>query len=124
MKYRGQADRRSRAKRGRREARHARHRAGSALQRAGDPHFAAAANAHELLARVELAERHPVPLARHAAALRAIGQHTGNDRLRATASWADGAAAALNGQPEEARNLALTAARGHASLACGQDEGE
>jgi predicted ATPase/DNA-binding CsgD family transcriptional regulator len=75
-----------------------------ALGRAGDPHFAAAANAHELLARVDLAERHPVPLARHAAALRAIGQRTGSDRLRATASWADGAAAALNGQPEEARN--------------------
>ena len=74
-----------------------------AFKRFGDPHFAAAANAHELLARVELAERHSGPLGRHAAALRAAGQHTGNDRLLAIASWADGAAALLRGQPEEAR---------------------
>jgi predicted ATPase/DNA-binding CsgD family transcriptional regulator len=74
-----------------------------AFKRFGDPHFAAAANAHELLARVELAERRAGPLGRHAAALRAAGQHTGNDRLLAIASWADGAAALLRGQPEEAR---------------------
>ena len=52
---------------------------------------------------MELAERRAGPLGRHAAALRAAGQHTGNDRLLAIASWADGAAALLRGQPEEAR---------------------
>ena len=76
-----------------------------ALKRFGDPHFAGAANAHELLARVELAERRAAPLGRHAAALRAAGQHTGNDRLLAIASWADGAAALLRGQTEQARGL-------------------
>ena len=74
-----------------------------AVKRFGDQHFAGAANAHELLARLELAERRAGPLGRHAAALRAAGQHTGNDRLLAIANWADGAAALLNGQPAEAK---------------------
>ena len=74
-----------------------------ALKHLGNLHFAGAANAHELLARLELAERRAGPLGRHAVALRAAAQHTGNDRLLAIANWADGAAALLNRQPEEAR---------------------
>ncbi len=76
-----------------------------AMRRFGDPHFAAAANAHELLARLELAERRPDPLRRHAAALRATGQHTGNPRLQALAGWADGNAALLTGELTEAASL-------------------
>jgi predicted ATPase/DNA-binding CsgD family transcriptional regulator len=75
-----------------------------AMRRFGDPHFAAAANAHELLARLELAERRPDALRRHAAALRATGQHTGNPRLQALAGWADGTAALLTGELTEAAN--------------------
>jgi predicted ATPase/DNA-binding CsgD family transcriptional regulator len=75
-----------------------------AMRRFGDPHFAVAANAHELLARLELAERRPDPLRRHAAALRATGQHTGNPRLQALAGWADGTAALLTGELTEAAN--------------------
>ena len=75
-----------------------------AMRRFGDPHFAVAANAHELLARLELAERRPDSLRRHAAALRATGQHTGNPRLQALAGWADGTAALLTGELTEAAN--------------------
>ncbi|MFZ0040569.1 MAG: LuxR C-terminal-related transcriptional regulator, partial [Solirubrobacteraceae bacterium] len=75
-----------------------------ALARFGDPHFAAAANAHELLARIELAEQRAAPLARHGAALRATGQHTGSPRLLALADWADGSATLLTGELQDAGN--------------------
>jgi DNA-binding CsgD family transcriptional regulator len=68
----------------------------------GHPHFAAAANAHELLARLELVEGRADPLSRHAAALRATGQHTGNPRLQALACWADGVGALLRDDLTEA----------------------
>jgi predicted ATPase/DNA-binding CsgD family transcriptional regulator len=75
-----------------------------ALARFGDPHFAAAAGAHELLARIELAEQRAAPLARHGAALRATGQHIGSPRLLALADWADGSADPLTGELEETAN--------------------
>lgn len=73
-----------------------------AEQQFGDAHIAGAADSHELLARIDLAQRRPGPLERHAAALRTIGQHAGNPRVTAIASWADGAAALLRGELEEA----------------------
>ena len=77
---------------------------GRAQRRFGDPHFSAAAHSHELLARIDIAQRRPEPLRRHAAALRATGQHTGNDRVLAIAGWADGVAALLVSELEEAGN--------------------
>lgn len=64
-------------------------------------------NSHELLARIDLAQRRAVGLGRHAAALRAIGQHTGNPRRLALASWAHGAAALLGGELAVAQNPQL-----------------
>jgi DNA-binding CsgD family transcriptional regulator len=69
-----------------------------AMRRFDSPHFASAANAHEILARLELTERRAEPLRRHAAALRATGQHTGNPRLEALAGWADGNADLITGE--------------------------
>jgi predicted ATPase/DNA-binding CsgD family transcriptional regulator len=73
-----------------------------AEQRFGDAHISGAADSHELLARIDLAERRPGPLERHGAALRTIGQRAGNPRVTAIASWADGVAALLTGELEEA----------------------
>ena len=73
-----------------------------AEQRFGDAHISGAADSHELLARIDLAQRRPGPLERHAAALRTIGQRAGNPRVTAIASWADGVAALLTGGLEEA----------------------
>ena len=70
--------------------------------RFGDAHISGAADSHELLARIDLAQRRPGPLERHAAALRTIGQRAGNPRVTAIASWADGVAALLTGGLEEA----------------------
>ncbi|MGH2870262.1 MAG: helix-turn-helix transcriptional regulator [Solirubrobacteraceae bacterium] len=75
-----------------------------ALERFSDSHFAGAADSHELLARVELAEGGAGALGRHAAALRSTGQHAGNPRLLAIANWADGAAALHAGKLIEAGN--------------------
>jgi predicted ATPase/DNA-binding CsgD family transcriptional regulator len=73
-----------------------------AEQRFSDAHISGAADSHELLARIDLAQRRPGPLGRHAAALRTIGQHAGNPRVTAIASWADGAAALLADELEQA----------------------
>jgi predicted ATPase/DNA-binding CsgD family transcriptional regulator len=73
-----------------------------AEQRFGDAHISGAADSHELLARIDLAQLRPDSLERHAAALRTIGQHAGNPRVTAIANWADGAASLLAGELEEA----------------------
>lgn len=90
---------------------------GRAQQRFGDAHFAAAANAHQLLARIALAERQPRALRSHAAALRATGQHAGNDRLEALANWVEGAAALIGDELEPAN------ARLHEALTAQIDSG-
>jgi predicted ATPase/DNA-binding CsgD family transcriptional regulator len=88
-----------------------------AEQRFGDAHISGAADSHELLARIDLVQRRPGPLERHAAALRTIGQRAGNPRVTAIASWADGEAALLTGKLDEA------GARLHEALALQIEEG-
>jgi predicted ATPase/DNA-binding CsgD family transcriptional regulator len=67
-----------------------------ASERVDNPHFADAADSHELLARLDVAQGRSGALREHAAALRASGSHTGSMRRLAIASWADGAAAMLD----------------------------
>jgi predicted ATPase/DNA-binding CsgD family transcriptional regulator len=73
-------------------------------ERLSHGHFAGAANSHELLARLDLAQGHSGALREHAAALRASGSHTGSMRRLAIASWADGVAAILDEEFGDAGN--------------------